>query len=67
MKLGQTGKYPDGSLGRTDEGELTMAVSVDTYGNVRLDFGKPVAWMAMPPALAISLAQLLLKHAGVKE
>jgi hypothetical protein len=63
-KFGATGKYPDGSYGRHDEGELTMGVARDNYGNIRIDFGKPVAWMAFPPEVAINLARLLLKHAG---
>ncbi len=67
MKLGATGKYPQGSYGRHDEGELQFGVARDSYGNVRVDFGKPVAWMALPPATAIELAKLLLRHAGAKK
>ena len=65
-KFGATGKYPDGSYGRHDEGELRFGVARDNYGNVRIDFGKPVAWMAMKPELAIELARLLLRHAGAR-
>lgn len=67
MKFGATGKFPQGSYGRHDEGELRMGVARDNYGNVRMDFGKPVAWMAFPPEQAIELAKLLLKHAGAKK
>jgi hypothetical protein len=63
-KPGATGKYPDGSIGRNDEGELNFAITRDSYGNIRIDFGKPVAWLAFPPSQAIGLARLLLKHAG---
>ena len=67
MKPGATGKYPQGSYGRHDEGELTFGVVRDNYGNVRVEFGKPVAWLALPPETAINLARLLLKHAGAKK
>lgn len=64
-RLGGTGRFPRGMLNADDEGELKMAVSREG-GNVRLDFGKQVAWIAMEPATAIQLAQNLLKMAGVK-
>ena len=67
MKFGATGKYPQGRYGRHDEGELHFGVARDSYGNVRVDFGKPVAWMAMPPETAIQLAHLLLKLAGASK
>ena len=67
MKFGTTGKYPQGSYGRHDEGELRTGVTRDRYGNVRIDFGKPVAWMAFPAEQAIQLARLLLKHAGASK
>lgn len=61
--LGATGKYPRGKVNKDDEGELTMAVA--RVGDVvRVEFGKPVAWLAMTPADAVGLAQLLIKHAG---
>jgi hypothetical protein len=64
-KVGPTGEFPEGSLGPEDEGELTIAVRHDDAGNVYIEFGKPVAWMAMPKERAAGLARLLLKHAGV--
>jgi hypothetical protein len=33
----------------------------------RTNFGKPIAWFAMPPEHAINFARLLLRHAGVKK
>jgi hypothetical protein len=57
-----TDKYPFGKLNKNDEGALDMAIGVE--GNtVRIDFGKPVAWFAMPPGFALELAGLLTKHA----
>lgn len=63
LKLGATGAFPQGKVNRTDEGELRMAISSD--GNiVRLDFGKPVAWLGLPPNEAKELAALLMHHAA---
>jgi hypothetical protein len=30
---------------------------------VRIDFGKPVLWLAMPPEQAVALAESLIGHA----
>lgn len=43
MKLGATGKFPQGKLNARDEGELTIAVGIKD-GVVMIDFGKPVKW-----------------------
>ena len=62
--LGATGKFPHGQISDDDEGELIMGVARDTVnGLVRLQFGKPVAWLALPPKEAIALAETLLRHA----
>jgi hypothetical protein len=63
LKLGATGAFPDGKLDKSDEGELRMAVSSGN-GLVRIDFGKPVAWFAIPANHAKELAALLMRHAG---
>jgi hypothetical protein len=52
---GPTDDYPDGKLNEHDEGGLMMAISVEN-GNVRLDFGKPVAWLALDPNRALAFA-----------
>jgi hypothetical protein len=62
--FGPTGRYPRGTLGPHDEGELQFGVAHDHQGNVH---GKPVSWFALPQAQAINLARLLLRHAGVKK
>lgn len=67
MKLGATGKFPDGALGPHDEGELQFGVSHDSKGNVHVNFGKEVSWFAMPPETAVQFARLLLQHAGAKK
>lgn len=62
-KLGATGEYPRGKLNPDDEGALMLGVGPDGQGNVRVEFGKPVAWLALPRAEAIAFASLILKHA----
>lgn len=66
--LGATGKFPMPAVSDDDEGQLTMAIGFDQVnGLVRLEFGTPVAWLALPPAEAIELAKGLLKRAGAKK
>lgn len=45
-------------------GELKMQVTHDGEF-VRLDFGKPAAWIAMPKAQALTFAFTVLEHCGV--
>lgn len=66
-KLGETGKFPQGQLHPGDEGELQFGIARDGDGNIHLNFGKDVSWLAMPPEVAINLARLLLKHAGARK
>jgi hypothetical protein len=66
-KFGPTGKFPHGRLGPHDEGELQMGVTHDSVGNVRFNFGKRIAWFALPPEHAINFARLILRHAGAKK
>jgi hypothetical protein len=66
--LGATGEFPYGKVQDDDEGELRMAVGFDKVdGIVRLEFGKPVAWLGLPPAEAVNLARSLLRHAGASK
>lgn len=67
QQFGGTGKYPQGSLGPDDEGELQMGVAHDSKGTVFLNFGKEVSWVGFPPEQAINLARLILQHAGAKK
>jgi hypothetical protein len=68
-KLGPTGDFPHGKLSDDDEGGINVALShhqaPDGTPMVRLDFGKPVAWLSLPQDMAIAFALTLLKHAGV--
>jgi hypothetical protein len=64
-EFGATGEFPQGKLDDTDEGALRMGVAYDRLnGVVRVQFGKPVAWLGLPPPEARRLAQMLLLHAG---
>jgi hypothetical protein len=67
-EFGATGQFPQGQLNDDDQGGLRMGVAYDKLdGIVRVEFGKPVAWLGLPPPHAIEMAKLLLKHAGAKK
>lgn len=55
-------QYPNGKLNDADEGALQIMVYTEE-NNVVINFGKPVVWVAMPPANIRELAALLLKRA----
>lgn len=61
-KLGATGEYPEGRLHDDDQGELVFALGVRD-GNVVINFGKEVSWLAMKPQVAADLAAAIIKHA----
>ena len=62
FKLGATGRFPEGKLTSTDEGEIRIAIG-HTGGKVVIDFGKPTAWIGFTPAQARQIANDILKHA----
>lgn len=66
IKLGPTGKFPEGKLNDGDDGELQFAVG-NKDGNVVLIFGVPTKWLAMPPDKARAFAQGLLLQADYAE
>lgn len=53
-KIGATGDYPNGKLNKDDEGGLLFRMTND-QGNIIIDFGKQVHWIAMPPKEAREL------------
>ena len=63
MKPGATGRFPQGKINPSDEGELVFKIGVTADGLVRIEFGKPVAWLAMSAREARELAQIILKNA----
>jgi hypothetical protein len=63
-QLGATGRFPLGKLTPEDEGELRFAIAAAPQTKtVILDFGKPVAWLGLPRADALALADMLKKKA----
>lgn len=63
--LGATGTFSQGKVQDDDQGDLRLAVAYDPVdGIVRVEFGKPVAWLGLPPAEARQLGNLLIKHAN---
>lgn len=64
VTLGATGRFPYGRLEASDEGELRVAIAADVRnGVVRVEFGKPIAWFALPSGLAREWARALLEKA----
>jgi len=47
-----------------DEGELTFVITEDSSGQIIIDFGKPVHWIAMPRKQAQEFALLILRKAA---
>jgi hypothetical protein len=45
--------------------DVKLLVSSDEK-NVRIEFGTPVAWFALPKSEALTFAFTLLEHCGVK-
>jgi hypothetical protein len=67
VQLGPTGQFPGGMIRQDDQGSINIAISdMDSHGNIHIDFGTPVAWVALPAEQAINLARLLLRKAGAK-
>lgn len=55
-------KYPQGKLCDEDEGELEIRIAHEK-GQVRIEFGAPTAWFAMPPNMAREFAHAILIYA----
>ena len=60
--LGSQGTFSHGKHGDEDEGDIKMMMSLDG-GLVRIDFGKPVGWLALEKEHALHMANLLRKYA----
>lgn len=66
--FGATGEFPQGKLNDSDEGALRLGIAYDKLdGIVRIEFGKPVAWLGLPPPQAIEFAKAILKKAGAQK
>ena len=58
---GPTGTFPEGKLGEDDEGALNLAIAASAKdGQVHIQFGGPVTWLAMSPEMAIQIAVSLI-------
>lgn len=67
LSLGPTNEFPDGIARPGDKGALRFAISdADSNGNIHIDFGTPIDWIAFPRQQAIELARILLRKAGAK-
>lgn len=67
-KIGATGQFPFGKLGTDDDGEFAVAIAVDAKrGVVRLHFGTPVTWLALPAKHCRRFAAMLAEKAGELE
>ncbi len=65
VPLGATGDYPRGKLDEHDEGGLRPAIVADpANGVLRIEFGKPVAWLGLPRVEALQFANLIVKNAN---
>lgn len=65
LTAGATGNFPDGRVSSRDEGEIAIRFAADVQrGLVRIDFGKPVAWLALKPDEAEALGRALLGKAS---
>jgi len=62
--LGATDKFPQGKCDENDEGQIRLAVAADRRDRiVRIEFGKPVAWLGLPPDEARQFARMISDNA----
>jgi hypothetical protein len=62
MKLGATGKFPDGKLNAADEGEIRCMIGLNSANNVLvMDFGKAVSWLGLGKKQVLAMILLLQK------
>jgi hypothetical protein len=61
-ELGASGTYSQGKLNADDEGDLLLKLSAEG-DNVRVDFGKPVAWIALDVDSALEVASAMIEQA----
>ena len=64
MNQRSTPRYPMGQISPDDEGETNIGVAADVKnGVVRIQFSKPIVWLAMPPSHAKELAKIIIQNA----
>lgn len=62
LKLGATGKFPQGKLREDDEGEIRIAIGHQD-GKVIMNFGKQTVWIGFDSRQARQVAASLIEHA----
>ena len=68
LGLGPTGEFPDGVARPGDRGALRFAISdPDSNGNIHIDFGCEVTWLALPRENVVDLCRVLLRKAGARK
>lgn len=60
--LGATGKFPQGKLTPSDEGELKFTIGIKD-NKVIINFGTPVAWFGLDKNAAVELGQTIIDKA----
>lgn len=58
LGTGATGKFPEGHLTDSDEGELRIAIG-SFQGKVVLSFGKSITWLGLGPHQAKQLSEMI--------
>lgn len=61
--LGPTGRFPEGRLNASDEGEIRIAIA-SKGSKVILDFGKPVSWLSVNGHQAEEIGHAILQRAA---
>lgn len=65
IKLGATGKFPEGKLNENDEGEIALGIAADKDNKkIIMNFGKPTAWIGFNVEQALNIANTLIKKAS---
>lgn len=68
MMFGATGRFPEGKIDPSDEGELSFGIGADKkHKVVVLVFGKEVKWLGIPPDIARQMAEKLIEKANELE
>lgn len=70
IHFGATGKpgVNTRQVQRDEIGDLQLSVSIDTVtSRVKIDFGRPVTFIALPPDNAYDFAHLILEHVKDKQ
>jgi hypothetical protein len=62
VSLGATGRFPEGKIHPSDEGEIRIAIGSGN-GKVVIEFGKPTAWIGFTADQARLIASDLIRHA----